>query len=80
MTIHQPDGSPGLLAKGQFGDAVIAELGKLDLDKEVKKVVDAGDQVRFSTNTFPQYFLRRTKTELDLCALQRLQVCNGLSS
>lgn len=44
MTIRQPDGSPGLLAKGQFGDAVNAELGKLDLDKEVKKVVDAGDQ------------------------------------
>jgi hypothetical protein len=48
MTIRQPNGSPGLLAKGQFGDAVNVELGKLGLDKEVKKAVDAGDQVRFS--------------------------------
>jgi indoleamine 2,3-dioxygenase len=54
MTIRQPNGSSGLLAKGQFGDAVTVELGKLGLDKEVKKVVDAGDQVRFLMEQYPQ--------------------------
>jgi hypothetical protein len=34
-----------LLATGQFGDAVTVELGKLGLEKEIDKVVSAGDQV-----------------------------------
>ena len=57
MTIRQPNGAPGLLAKGQFGDAVNIELGKLGLEKAVRKVIDSGDQVRFSARKLPQYHL-----------------------
>lgn len=55
MTIRQRSGSPGLLAKGQFGDAVNTELGQLQLDKEVKKIVDSGDQARPLTRKIPLY-------------------------
>lgn len=47
MTIHQPNGTAGLLAMGQFGDAVISELRGLDLEKEINKVIASDDQVRF---------------------------------
>lgn len=33
MTIHQPDGSKGLLAKGLFGPTVLAELNQSTTDK-----------------------------------------------
>ena len=45
MPIRQPDGSPGLLATGKFGDAVTAELGKLCLEKEIGKIISDEDQV-----------------------------------
>jgi indoleamine 2,3-dioxygenase len=45
MTLKQSDGSPGLLARGQFGDAVISELKTADLEKEISKIVKTGDQV-----------------------------------
>jgi indoleamine 2,3-dioxygenase len=45
MTIKQPDGSPGLLATGQFGDAVSSELRKLGLEKNVIQIINSGDQV-----------------------------------
>lgn len=45
MTIKQHDGSPGLLATGQFGCAVSSELEKLGLEKEMEKIIDSDDQV-----------------------------------
>ena len=44
MTIRQPDGSRGLLADGQFGDAVKAELRGLGLEHKVQQVIDSGNQ------------------------------------
>ena len=44
MTMVQPDGSQGLLIKGQFGDAVDAELKNAGLEKQVKDVIASGDQ------------------------------------
>ncbi|KAM0788095.1 hypothetical protein ACM66B_001264 [Microbotryomycetes sp. NB124-2] len=44
MTIVQRDGSRGLLALGQFGDAVKAELAPADLVKKVEQVIESGDR------------------------------------
>ncbi|KAM0752421.1 hypothetical protein T439DRAFT_324508 [Meredithblackwellia eburnea MCA 4105] len=38
MTIHQPDGSKGLLAKGEFGDTVLKELNQETTDKVLAAV------------------------------------------
>lgn len=46
MTIKQPNGTNGLLAVGQFGDAVNAELKHAGLDKQVQQVIESKDQVR----------------------------------
>ena len=46
MTIKQADGSKGLLALGQFGDAVNAELKDLAMASKVRDVIASGDQVR----------------------------------
>jgi len=46
MTVKQPDGSAGLLSKGQFGDAMINELKGLALEKEIEKAITSDDQVR----------------------------------
>ncbi|KAK4047562.1 hypothetical protein OIV83_005349 [Microbotryomycetes sp. JL201] len=44
MTIIQRDGSRGLLALGQFGDAVKSELDTADLIRKVENVIKAGDR------------------------------------
>ncbi|KAK4048587.1 hypothetical protein OIO90_005757 [Microbotryomycetes sp. JL221] len=44
MTIHQSDGSRGLLALGQFGDAVKHELAAADLVAKVQAVVESGNR------------------------------------
>jgi hypothetical protein len=80
MTIRQPNGSSGLLAKGQFGDAVNVELGKLDLDKMVKKIVDAGDQVPILSGRSFLFHSRAIRTETHLCAFQGLLVRSCRSS
>lgn len=46
MTIKQADGSKGLLALGQFGDAVNVELKDLAMISKVRDVIASGDQVR----------------------------------
>ncbi|GJJ10032.1 hypothetical protein Clacol_004258 [Clathrus columnatus] len=48
MTIHQPNGTDGLLALGQFGDAVTSELRGLNLEHEVNKVIESNDQLLIS--------------------------------
>ncbi|ORY88758.1 hypothetical protein BCR35DRAFT_301080 [Leucosporidium creatinivorum] len=44
MTIRQPDGTQGLLALGQFGDAVNAELKGAGLAEKVDQVIASGNQ------------------------------------
>lgn len=44
MTIIQADGSQGLLAKGTFGDCVIAELGNEKMLPIVEAAIASGDQ------------------------------------
>jgi hypothetical protein len=80
MTIRQSNGSPGLLAMGKFGDAVNVELGTLDLYKAVKKVVDAGDQVRILSRQFCNVTHHATRTESHFCAFQGLLVRSWHSS
>ncbi|KAF8581757.1 hypothetical protein K439DRAFT_1635926 [Ramaria rubella] len=48
MTIKQPDGSAGLLATGQFGDALRSEIGKVGLEKDIAKIVASGDEMMIS--------------------------------
>lgn len=40
MTLIQPDGQPGLLAQGKFGQAVIAELCESHVSLEIIKAID----------------------------------------
>lgn len=56
MTIRQPDGARGLLALGQFGDAVKHELGPLveDLTRHVDSVIASQDQ-RLMSALFRDY-------------------------
>lgn len=44
MTMVQPNGSQGLLLKGQLGDAVKAELKHAGLEKKVNEVIASDNQ------------------------------------
>lgn len=40
MTLIQPDGTPGLLAEGTFGQAVISELCNISTSDKIMKAID----------------------------------------
>ena len=60
MTIRQPDGSKGLLARGVFGESVKRELADGKMTLEVQKAIQLKDQVR------------RTAQQLSIIRLTRL--------
>ena len=67
MTIIQPDGSQGLLAKGIFGESVLKELGDEKMMVEVEIAITSGDQVSYQKFESWEGISLMRSLELDFC-------------